>query len=111
MPAKPCSYCNYPGHTKFSCPVMPRQKLVAKKPMNIKGKKTLAYEKWRDTVARPYLDKTFGHKCAKCGGTENLEVDHIENRSTHPDKIMSLENIQYLCAYPCHHNKTYRINP
>lgn len=77
--------------------------------MNKKGKKTLAYEEWRDTTAKPYLDNTFGHKCAQCGRTENLEVDHINNRSTHPEAIMSLDNVQYLCAYPCHHNKTFRI--
>lgn len=109
--SKPCTNCNYVGHRRFNCPLRQKPSLSIKAPMRKKGRKTLAYEEWRDTVAKPYLDKIFGHKCAQCGRTENLEIDHIKNRSTHPEDIMNLENVQYLCAYPCHYNKTYRIEP
>ena len=78
--------------------------------MKTKGKKTLAYEHWRDTEAKPYLDKTFGHVCnvVGCDVTERLDVDHILNRSTHPDLVRSLTNVQYLCTHH-HYLKTYHI--
>lgn len=78
--------------------------------MKLKGAKTLKYEHWRDTVAKPYLNKTYGHVCAHlgCTETEGLQVDHILNRSTHPQLVMELSNVQYLCGI--HHlNKTFHI--
>lgn len=83
--------------------------LKANKPINKKGRVTLEYEVWRDSVAKPYLDTKFGHKCA-CGGctaVEGLEVDHIINRTNQNRQLLS--NVQYLCAYPCHYNKTNKI--
>lgn len=60
------------------------------------------YMLWCDQVARPYLDATFGHRCAAtwkhdCNAYLGLDVDHILERSTHPELIQSLENVQYLC--------------
>lgn len=99
-----CTNCQSPFHTKTFCPYIKR-KAIAKR-----GKKTLAYEQWRDEVAKPYLDKTYGHECAACHGercgNRQLDVDHIENRGSHPTKRMELNNVQYLGRFPCHVEKT-----
>lgn len=89
---------------------LPRQT----KPIRQKGKVTLTYEKWRDTVARPYLDRVFGRQCAKCGapppvneetGVElHHDVDHILERGSHPELRMVLSNVRYLCR-SCHSKK------
>jgi len=68
------------------------------------GKEAERYTKFRDEVAIPYLDKTFGHKCRVCGTTNNLDVDHINKRSTHPELKYQLSNLQYLCR-KCHQSK------
>jgi hypothetical protein len=88
----------------------PRKPLKAKRPMKRIGKQTEVYNVWRDTIAKPYLDKQFGHVCAwrGCTQTEGLEVDHKQNRSTHPELKMSVKNVQYLCS-PHHQQKTYGL--
>ena len=75
-----------------------------------RGHKAIEYDHWRDTVAIPYLDAAFGHKCANCGTTtRKLEVDHIWPRGSHPELKMKLENVQWLCS-PCHRSKTDHLS-
>lgn len=85
-----------------------------RKPIKKKGKRTIEYEEWRDTIARPYLIKTYGEICAECKGkrcgNKQLDVDHILNRGSHYGLKMSLTNVQLLGRYPCHIEKTSRIN-
>lgn len=80
-----------------------------RKPINQKGKRTLEYEEWRDTIARPYLIKTYGPVCADCGGTrcgnKQLDVDHKKKRGSNPSLKMDLNNVQLLGRYPCHWEK------
>lgn len=76
-----------------------------RKPIAKVGKKSRDYTKWRDTVAKPFLDDYYGHTCAVCGTTENLDVDHIKNRGSHPELVCELTNVQYLCR-TCHYRKT-----
>ncbi len=45
-----------------------------------------------------------GHKCRKCGATENLEADHIV--PTHCGGQSTVENGQALC-HECHRRKNY----
>lgn len=75
-----------------------------------KGRRTLEYEKWRDEIARPYLDEKFGKVCAACKGArcgnKQLDIDHIKGRGAHPELKMSLDNVQYLGRFPCHVDKT-----
>lgn len=84
------------------------------KPIAKKGKVTLQYEHWRDTVAKPYLDKTFGICCSKCGRYPPIkddgtyyrhDVDHILKRGSHPHLRMVLSNVRYLCR-KCHREET-----
>ena len=78
--------------------------------MRPKGKQQIKYEIWRDEIACPFLDETFGHVCSvkDCDITDHLEVDHIINRGSRPDLKMNLDNVQYLCNHH-HYIKTYRI--
>lgn len=82
-----------------------------RKAINQKGKKTQAYESWRDQVAKPYLDKKYGRVCAECGGSrcgnKQLDVDHINKRKMGGAQSLSMDlnNVQYLGRYPCHMEK------
>lgn len=90
-----CEVCNKRAYSNRCVAHKPR------KPIRKKGKHTIEYEEWRDNVARPYLDKTYGHKCAYCGTTKRLDVQHIKKRGSHPHLKMELSNIEYLCR-SCH---------
>ena len=85
-----------------------------RKPIKKKGKHTIEYEIWRDNVARPYLIRNFGEKCAACGGTrcgnKQLDIDHIRPRGSHYALRMSLTNVQFLGRNPCHREKTDMVN-
>ena len=50
-----------------------------------------------------------GWRCCECGRAGRLEVDHIQplHRGGAP---YALENLQALCAFPCHGAKTRREN-
>lgn len=103
MSMRPCATCGKTGHTKTFC-------YRNRKPIRKKGKRTLEYERWRDEVAKPYLDMTYGRQCNACKGArcgnQQLDVDHVLNRGSHPSQRMNLDNVQYLGRYPCHVEKT-----
>lgn len=50
------------------------------------------YDRWRKKV----LDRD-GHKCVKCGSTENLTVDHIKPIVQYPELAYEVSNGQTLC--------------
>ena len=110
MPSKPCKYCGSIAHWPYQCFKNPKRRTTIKQ----KGKKAIRYDKWRDEVAIPHLDATTGRVCALCNGTrchnKQLDVDHIQNRGSHPELIMSLSNVQYVGRYPCHYEKTNNIS-
>lgn len=100
--AKYCTICGKRAYSDYCVTHKPR------KPITQRGKRTIEYETWRDTIARPFLD-SLGRQCAICGSINNLQIDHILNRGSRPDLKMSLSNVQYLCDGPpnwCHTKKT-----
>lgn len=117
-----CQYkdCDQRCYGEFCLRHKPRKELKrtplkkSTKPIAKRGSRTIDYEKWRDTVAIPYLDKTFGRDCANCGASPDYDeetgiqrrfaVDHIIKRSLSAKDKMSLDNVQYLCP-PCHNEK------
>ena len=54
------------------------------------------------------LDKA-GWRCQKCGRAGRLEVDHIQPL-LQGGAVYDLANLQALCRYPCHSQKTRREN-
>lgn len=94
-----CNVCGKRAYSEYCVRHKPR------KPIKQRGKKAIEYEKWRDTIAKPYLDKTFGHRCVDCGAIEGLTVDHIKTRGSRADLKKELSNVQYLC-WNCHRDKT-----
>lgn len=86
-----CGVCSWNKYFKGK-----KQKAITKR-----GKRQVEYEKWRDEVAIPYLEKTYGHKCAYCGVGGKLDVNHKLKRGSHPDLKMELTNIEYACR-SCH---------
>jgi len=96
MPIKRnCIVCGSQYHYQTFCP----QK--ARKPIRKRGKQTLLYESFRDNIAKPYLDKRYGHVCSVrgCSETENLDVDHIKTRGSRSDLKFDIKNVRYLCRY------------
>lgn len=99
MKAKECKICASPWHYQTFCP------MKKKKRPNPVGKQEDKYRLWRDEVAIPYLDRTYGHNCMECGVGGRLDVDHIKTRGGHAQLKMQLSNVQYLCR-SCHIRKT-----
>lgn len=101
--SKSCQVCGKRAYSDYCFQHKPRKRIAQK------GRKTEAYETWRDEIARPYLIKTFGAVCAACGGlrckNKQLDVDHKLKRGSRPDLKMSLDNVQLLGRYPCHWEK------
>ena len=79
----------------------PEKRVKVPKRMKTVGKRTVQYNKWRDQVAIPYLTATLGFKCTWCGTPDNLQIDHILTRGSHPELKMELTNVRYLCT-SCH---------
>jgi len=96
-----CANCGSPRHYQTFCPYKKR------KPISKRGKQTILYETFRDTVAKPYLDKKYGHVCSvkTCDVTDSLDVDHIKTRGGHSALKMDVKNLRYLCR-PHHRQVT-----
>lgn len=77
------------------------------KPIAKRGKEAKRWDLFRDKVAKPYLDKKFGHVCAApgCSKSDGLEVDHIKTRGARHDLKYDVNNLQYLC-WAHHREKT-----
>lgn len=106
MPVR-CKFCESLEHTQFYCRLKPRKPIKVNKRPKQAGKRATEYKNFRDQVAIPFLTENFGYKCARCGVTDNLDVDHIQGRGSHPELKMNLTNLQFLCR-SCHQQKTDR---
>lgn len=76
------------------------------------SKKQGEYLEWVENVARPYLIGRNGNRCACCDlffGAVKLDIDHILGKGSHPELKKELTNLQLLCRFPCHFNKTNLI--
>lgn len=98
MYIKPCKHCKSSSHYSFQC-------FSQRKPIKKLGAKALSWSKFRDNIAIPYLDKTYGHVCRKCGVGGDLDVNHIKSRGSHPELRLALSNLEYLCR-SCHRSFT-----
>ena len=84
-------------HYPFQCRLNPKKK----KRISQIGRRGAVYNDWRDNVAKPYLIAKDGYKCAVCGSSGKLDIDHIQKRGSHPELKMSLDNVRFLCR-KCH---------
>lgn len=109
-----CSNCGSQYHYQTFCTYKRRESIAVNtplprqtKPISKHGKHAKLWVTFRDKVAIPYLDKKYGHVCAQdgCNESEHLDVDHIKNRGSNPDKRYDIHNLQYLCR-PHHRAKT-----
>lgn len=62
-------------------------------------------DEWR--AMREKVFEKYGRKCAKCGETKNLHIDHIKPKSHYPGKRLDIGNLQVLCAF-CNMSKGNR---
>ena len=103
--SKQCSVCGKRAYSDFCMQHKPRKRIAQK------GKQSKEYDTWRDEVAKPYLDATYGRVCADCGGkrcgNRQLDVDHIRKRGMGGarSKTFDINNVQYLGRFPCHFEK------
>ena len=100
-----CKLCEKQGHWQYQCYYRPAKPKKIYKPPKRYGKKSIEYKVWRDAVAIPYLDKTYGHTCVDCGIGGALDIDHVLSRGSRPDLKQDLSNIVYRCR-SCHIKKT-----
>ena len=89
--------------------------------MPLYGEKKLEYQRRWMAARREEWIQSRGGKCAKCGSTDKLEVDHIDpsDKRWNPSKIWSrneqdrfdeLAKCQVLC-FDCHKDKTVSEMP
>ena len=69
------------------------------------------YQLWKEDVARPFIIERDGNICRCClrpaYDGEKLDIDHILGKGgLHAGLKRSLNNMQLLCRFPCHRNKT-----
>jgi len=60
---------------------------------------------WLADFRRQRILARYGHRCAMCGATENLEIDHIKPVSLYPELAFDEDNVQILC-HECHRLKS-----
>ena len=69
------------------------------------------YIEWRDDVAVPRkLKEQFG-LCAVCGVHYSkviFDLDHIEPRSSAPNRLMDIDNVRLVCR-GCHNEKHFGV--
>lgn len=73
------------------------------------GRRAREQAKWIKEVGRPAVIERVGERCVCCGTRYNLTVDHIKSKGSRPDLKRDIDNLQLLCLYPCHRNKTDHI--
>lgn len=104
------AYSDYCVNHKPRKPIEVRKPLVNRTPIKKQGKRSIAYEDWKKNIARPFLEIRDGKQCSQCfapppvdaeGNVGWHDVDHIKNRSTHPELKMVLSNVRFLCR-ACH---------
>jgi 5-methylcytosine-specific restriction endonuclease McrA len=79
-----------------------------------------AYYRARYAKKRAALVASLGGKCVDCGGTERLELDHVDprqksfdlgprwaNRADHPAVVAEMRKVVLRC-HGCHRQKTKR---
>jgi hypothetical protein len=90
---KICPICGALGHSKFYC------KERKRKPISQRGKETLKYEHFRNTIARPILVKKHGEVCSVlgCEAVEHLDVDHKATRGAHAELKYKMSNLRLVC--------------
>lgn len=72
-----------------------------------KAMQRAAMEKARFGATREQVLATKGAKCAHCGSTKDLTIDHINGGGRHntergmivPDKTHNMDNLQVLCSH------------
>lgn len=100
-----CKDCKTPitvwSRLQTRCMACTKKRSKAKPPKPIRkiGRRTIEYNKWRDSTAKPYLIKMYGYVCSVygCYEDEDLHVDHIKTRGAHPELKHSLSNVRFLC--------------
>lgn len=92
-----CKDCGRQGHYAYQC-WKNRKPIAVKKRPPQRGKEYYKYAEFKKTVAIPYLNEKYGRKCQVCGTHNNLEIDHIKGRGSHPELKYDLDNLQYLCT-------------
>lgn len=119
---KPCPECGSIWHSKMyhkpRKPIAIRTSLPRPTAPIKRGKrpkqqsdKEKEYQIWLKEVARPAVILRDGNRCNCCKMPDNqLDLDHIAGKGSHPELRQSIDNLQLLCRWPCHRNKTDGID-
>lgn len=111
--ARSCTVCGKRAYSDFCVQHKPRKPIAVSKRPKQQSDKEKDYQKWKEEVARPALIERYGNFCSCCGrpakAGEKLDIDHIENKGSHPELKRELSNLQLLCRVPCHFRKTNNL--
>jgi 5-methylcytosine-specific restriction endonuclease McrA len=66
----------------------------------------LKSQEWQDL--RAVVLQEMGRRCAQCGATEAIQVDHILPRSKFPELALDRANLRPLC-WPCNRRKNTKV--
>lgn len=105
---KSCKFCEKLNHFSFQCWKNPKNQ----KKINKISIKQSEYHTWLKQVARPYLILKYGNVCNCCKKhfDTKLDIDHIKGIGSNPSLKKDLNNLQFLCRFPCHRRKTDHIS-
>lgn len=100
-----CSICGKRAYSEY-CVLHKPKKPLKRTRISTKGKEYQRWQKFRQEVAIPYMDKHYGHFCRCCKRSDvPLDIDHIKSKGSHPGMKYQLSNLQYLDRI-CHYWKT-----
>jgi hypothetical protein len=114
--AKQCQYtgCNRNCYGEYCYLHKARKPLRSHVHPKKQSDRELDYQAWKEAVARPYVVERDGNRCMCCGRPayprEKLDLDHIKGKGSHADSKRDLQNLQLLCRFPCHRNKTDHVD-
>ena len=108
--SKVCQWegCERGCYGEFCLMHKPRKPIKVNKRPKQQSDKEIAYQEWKETIARPYLIGKFGNRCSCCDlffGSVKLDIEHTLGKGSHPELKKDLNNMTLMCR-PCHNSKT-----
>lgn len=104
-----CKTCGSDKHYTYAC-YQNRKPIIIKHRPNKQSAKEIAYQDWKETIARPALIARDGNQCSCCHRPaydgEKLDIEHTKGKGSHPELKKDLNNLTLMCRIPCHKNKT-----
>ena len=103
-----CTYCESESHTSIMCFNKPRKPLKAKKVINRFGKAAAKWIETKNEWIQRHPPDEFGvwvcylqisPLCPKYVNIDNMTLDHVKGRGSHPELKYELSNLKPCCFF------------